>query len=57
MHDEPKCRNASCRCKVPKERATFGDAFCSEYCVQNAREQGPPPRSCGRGHPACEASG
>jgi hypothetical protein len=53
MHEETKCRNASCRWKVPKERAAFGDPYCSEYCAQNAEEEGRPTRPCGCKHSAC----
>lgn len=57
MHEEAKCSNPSCRCKVPKERAALGDPYCSEYCAENAGEKGRPTQACGCGHAACEGDG
>lgn len=57
MHEELECRNASCRCTVPKERVALGDPYCSEYCAQNAGEKGLPTETCGCGHAACGGGG
>jgi hypothetical protein len=57
MHEEPGCRNGSCRCKVPKERAALGDPYCSDYCAENGDKKARPVQPCGCGHAACDGGG
>jgi hypothetical protein len=53
MANQPHCEHQGCRCEVPQDRATKGDAYCSDYCKSHDKP-GHTQHQCTCGHPGCK---